>query len=85
MSLLDRNCYSVVELMTALMEQGLPDEDRTLLETHMVWCAGCSGLMAQLRSTSELLRGLSLEPIDERERDQLVASFQAAAAGATAR
>jgi hypothetical protein len=84
-SLLDQNCGSVVALMTALMEQGLPDEDRTLLETHMVWCAGCTGLMAQLRSTSEIARGLPVEPIDETECSRLVACFHAAATGAQAR
>lgn len=79
MSLRDRQCGDVLALMTAYLEHSMPVEDVTMLETHMVYCPGCSGFMAQLRATVEALHELPIPPISDDERDQIVAAFRAAA------
>ncbi len=84
MSLLDRNCEIVLQLMTAYLDQTMPTEEVTMLETHMVWCPGCSGFMSQLRAIVQLLGELPIDSISADERDQLVALFRAAAANAEA-
>jgi anti-sigma factor RsiW len=80
MSLLDRHCEDVLELMTAYLQRTMPPDELTTLEAHMVYCPGCSGFMAQLRGTVEALRELPAPPLGDGERDELIAAFRAAAA-----
>jgi anti-sigma factor RsiW len=76
MSALNRRCDDVLSVMTAYLEGQMPPDERTQLETHIVYCPGCSGYLAQLRATAEDLRELPVENIDAGERELLVEAFR---------
>jgi anti-sigma factor RsiW len=48
-------CVELVETVTDWMEDGLADDDRLLLEGHLVSCPHCTGYVAQLRATRAAL------------------------------
>jgi anti-sigma factor RsiW len=81
MSLLDLHCEEVLEMMTAYLEQSMPADERSELETHMVYCPGCAGFLAQLRSIVLALRELPVGRIEGSERSRLLALFHARSAG----
>lgn len=82
MSLLDRRCEDVLDLMPAYLADGMPVDERTRLETHMAYCPGCAEVLGQLRATIEVLRTLPVDSIEPRERDRLLAAFRTVAASA---
>ena len=49
-------CVEFVETVTDWMEGALSDEERLLLEEHLVICPHCTEYVAQLRLTSGVLR-----------------------------
>ena len=49
-------CIELVEAVTEWMEGALDDEDRLLLEAHLVTCGSCAAYAAQLRVMPVLLR-----------------------------
>jgi hypothetical protein len=49
-------CIELVEVVTEWMEGALDDEDRVLLEAHLVICGSCAAYVAQLRVVPVLLR-----------------------------
>ena len=50
-------CVEFVESVTEWMEGALPDDERLLLEEHLVICPHCTEYVAQLRLTATVLRG----------------------------
>jgi len=51
-------CQEVVELITEYLSHALSPEDRVRLEQHFSDCPPCADYLAQVRATSDLLRGL---------------------------
>jgi anti-sigma factor RsiW len=49
-------CIELVEVVTEWMDGALEDEDRLLLEAHLVTCGSCVAYVAQLRAVPALLR-----------------------------
>ncbi|HEX8742232.1 MAG TPA: zf-HC2 domain-containing protein [Thermoleophilaceae bacterium] len=82
MSKLDQRCTNVLGVMTAYLEGHMPDDERTRLETHIVYCPGCYGFLSQLRATAADLRTLPVEPPDAAEREALRTAFREAAGSA---
>ena len=52
----EMRCIELVETVTDWMEGALDDEDRVLLEAHLVICGSCVAYVAQLRAVPALLR-----------------------------
>ena len=52
----EMRCIELVEVVTEWMEGALDDEDRVLLEAHLVICGSCAAYVAQLRVVPVLLR-----------------------------
>ena len=51
----EMRCIELVEVVTEWMEGALDDEDRLLLEAHLVTCGACVAYVAQLRVVPVLL------------------------------
>jgi len=51
-------CQEVVELVTEYLSHAMSPEDQALLEQHLLACPPCSAYLAQVRATTELVRGL---------------------------
>jgi anti-sigma factor RsiW len=51
----EMRCIELVEVVTEWMEGALDDEDRLLLEAHLVTCSACVAYVAQLRVLPVLL------------------------------
>ena len=47
-------CREVVELLTDLLSDAMPPEDRARLEQHLLVCPPCTLHVRQVRSTIEL-------------------------------
>ena len=52
----EMRCIELVEVVTEWMEGALDDEDRLLLEAHLVICGSCVAYVAQVRAVPALLR-----------------------------
>jgi len=52
----EMRCIELVEVVTEWMDGALEDEDRLLLEAHLVTCGSCVAYVAQLRAVPALLR-----------------------------
>ncbi|SDH10677.1 anti-sigma factor family protein [Nonomuraea jiangxiensis] len=48
-------CDAVLGLLTDLLEEALPAGRRELVTAHLAGCPACSGWLAQLRATIEVL------------------------------
>ena len=69
-------CRQVVELMTDYLEGALSATDRARFEEHIAGCDGCRAYLAQLATTSRVLRTLADEPIPPELEADLVKTFQ---------
>jgi anti-sigma factor RsiW len=58
----EMRCIELVEVVTEWMEGALDDEERRLLEAHLVTCSACVAYVAQLRVLPVLL---GRQPRDE--------------------
>ena len=70
------SCQELVELVTDYLEDALPAQERDRFETHLRACAGCRAYLEQMRKTIELAGGVSVEPIDPRAEEVLLAAFR---------
>lgn len=50
----DLDCDELVEVVTEYLEGALPPVERTRFEHHLVWCAGCTAHLQQVRATRRL-------------------------------
>ena len=75
---LDREltCAQVVELVTAYLEQRLPEADTERFEEHLVFCDGCSTYLDQMRATIATAGALRREDVPAALKDQLLATFR---------
>lgn len=56
-------CREVVQVLTDYLEGALPVEDRVALEQHLLICQGCTGFLAQLRTSIALTGALHQEEV----------------------
>jgi hypothetical protein len=69
-------CVEFVETVTEWMEGGLGDDDRLLLEEHLVICPHCTEYLAQLRLTTAVLHQQQAQAPPAAARDALLAAFR---------
>jgi anti-sigma factor RsiW len=72
----DMSCRELVEVVTDYLEDRLPEPDRVRFETHLEECRYCEEYVAQMRQTIEALGELPAEPVDARQREQLLEAFR---------
>jgi anti-sigma factor RsiW len=74
----DARCVELVELLTAYLDDALPDDQRTRIDEHLEGCEGCRNALAQWRSVADLagrLRPEDVANLDPYVRDRLIATF----------
>lgn len=74
-------CKEVVELISDYLEDALPLEERTTLEHHLVYCAGCATYARQLRDQRKAFSVDGARTITAAERAQLFSAFRKWKAG----
>jgi anti-sigma factor RsiW len=68
-------CQEFVELVTAYLEDALPDAERVAFEGHLQLCPGCEYYLAQFRQTIQLLGALPQEALSAPGRQRLLDAF----------
>lgn len=74
----DQRCIDFVELLTAYLDDTLPQESRRRVDEHLALCEGCNAALSQWRTVAELagqLTAADVADIDPYIRDRLVATF----------
>ena len=69
------SCREVVELVTEYLDGALTPEERTAVEVHLHYCAGCATFLDQIRAAAALSRGLAEEQIPDDVKDALLEVF----------
>ena len=75
----DLQCVEFVELVTAYLEDALPDELRARIDAHLEVCEGCPVAIEQLRTVVDLTGTLTesdVEELDPLEREALMSTFR---------
>jgi anti-sigma factor RsiW len=75
----DLQCVDFVELITAYLENALPDDLRARIDAHLEICPGCPNALEQLRMVVELTGRLTesdVEDLDPLEREALSSMFR---------
>ena len=75
-SVIDLMCQEVVELVTEYLSRAMAPEERVRMEQHLLACPPCTAHLAQIRTSLELVRGLSRDDRDDRDEDDLLALFR---------
>jgi anti-sigma factor RsiW len=68
-------CEDFVELVTAYLEDTLPDDERRAFDEHMALCTGCDRYLDQFRTTIDLLGELPPESLSSPGRERLLHAF----------
>jgi anti-sigma factor RsiW len=69
-------CRQAVELITAYLEDALPQRDRARFEAHIAECPHCSEYLDQMRRTLEILGRIEPPPLDDHTRTELVSLYR---------
>ena len=69
-------CAQVVELLTAYLEQALPDDVAAAVFRHLVGCEGCREYLAQLQLTVQALGAVELPQLPDDVCAELAAAFR---------
>jgi anti-sigma factor RsiW len=69
-------CNELVELVTAYLEERLPEPDVRRLEAHLATCEGCRNYVDQMRETIDALGHLPEQPLAPEVREELLAAFR---------
>jgi anti-sigma factor RsiW len=75
----DLQCIEFVELMTAYLEDALPEDLRARIDAHLEVCPGCPNAIDQLRTVIELTGNLTesdVDGLDPLEREALLSTFR---------
>ncbi len=72
----EMTCRELVELVTAWLDDALPEEERSRFDDHLVGCPYCRFYLEQMRQTARMLGALSEDSIDPVARDTLLARFR---------
>jgi anti-sigma factor RsiW len=74
----DQRCVELVELLTAYLDDALPEEARREFEEHLEGCAGCRAALAQWRTTARLagrVRAEDVADLDPFVRERLMGTL----------
>ncbi len=74
----DQQCVQLVELLTAYLDDALPEPARAAFDAHLTGCPGCRAALAQWRTVIDLvgrLRPEDVESLDAYTRDRLLATL----------
>lgn len=74
-----RRCDEFVELVTAYLDDALPDDLRDHVDEHLAECPGCRTVLAQWRSVIDLSGELAesdVEEVDPVVEERLYATFR---------
>ena len=70
-------CQELVELVTAYIDDALPDSERARFERHLSLCPGCDTYVEQIRETVRLTgAGATETSLPPAARDALLAQFR---------
>jgi anti-sigma factor RsiW len=75
----DLQCVEFVELISAYLEDALPDDLRARVDAHLDTCPGCPNAIEQLRTVVELTGKLDesdVEELDALQREALLSTFR---------
>ena len=72
----DLSCAELVELVTEYFDGALDERDRERFEEHIVVCAGCENYLDQMRTTVDLVGGLTEADLDPAMAGGLLAAFR---------
>lgn len=75
----DPRCIDVVEMLTAYLDDALPEDVRRQVDAHLRGCEGCQAALAQWRTVARLAGRLTAEDVaslDPYVRDRLMATLQ---------
>jgi anti-sigma factor RsiW len=72
----DVECREVVELVTAYLENVLPQAERDLVEQHLLTCGGCEAYVEQMRRTIDLVGRVDVDGLSESTQSELLAAFR---------
>jgi anti-sigma factor RsiW len=73
-------CRELVERLSDLFEDALPERDRMRLEAHLAECDDCAVYLEQMRETLRLVGRIELDRLRPEARDALTEAFDAWAA-----
>jgi anti-sigma factor RsiW len=73
-------CRELVERLSDLFEDALPERDRMRLEAHLAECDDCAVYLEQMRETLRLVGRIELDRLQPEARDALTEAFDAWAA-----
>lgn len=71
-------CIDLAELLTAYLDDALPEERKREFDRHMEGCEGCRGALAQWRTVVALAGRLSpedVEGLDPYVRERLLSTL----------
>jgi anti-sigma factor RsiW len=76
----DMPCRELVRLITAYLDDALPEDAGADIDSHLDSCAGCRNVLAQWHTVIALAGRLTeadVEHTDELARDRLLSTFRA--------
>jgi anti-sigma factor RsiW len=69
-------CQELVELVTAYLEDALPERDRRRFDEHLAECDPCQVYLEQMRETIGLVGRLSTDSLSDDARTALLGAFR---------
>ena len=72
----DLSCKELVELVTDYFDEALAERDRQRFEEHIVFCDGCENYLHQMRTTVDLVGGLTEADLAPAMADELLTAFR---------
>jgi anti-sigma factor RsiW len=69
-------CQELVELITAYLEETLPEAARQQVDRHLAGCEGCTHYLEQMRQTIQLTGRLREEQLTPQQQADLLTLFQ---------
>jgi anti-sigma factor RsiW len=75
----DLHCNDVVELVTAYLDDELPEDVRAQVDEHLAGCDGCQNVLAQWRTIVALAGRLTEDDVDNSDeitRDRLISAMR---------
>jgi len=72
-----KTCKDVIDLLTELMEGGLPPGEVHVLEQHLALCPACKEFLETLKKTSAAAGNLRVDEVPEECHRELLALLDA--------
>jgi anti-sigma factor RsiW len=73
----DLTCRELVELVTDYLEERLPPDERSRLDSHLAECDGCRAYLRQMEQVLRSAGRLGEESLAPDSRDALLEAFRA--------